>query len=177
MLDRRFIDANLIINGFVNSPPDNPAYGAQYIVGTDPDGDFKNASPNYIARYNGSEWLFYAPRADGLELINAATGEILKYDNTSESWKVAASFSSSLVPCTEIHTLTAQEATAKSFSLSNNIATGQENNIQLFVSGIAQAVGVDFAASGNTISWSGKGLEAIGMDKDDIFIVHYYKQS
>lgn len=74
---------------------------------------------------------------------------------------------------TETHVLTAEEVTAKGFTLSHSIATGQESNILLFVSGVAQSAGVDFTASGDSISWDGKDLDAIGLFQGDKFIVHY----
>ena len=76
---------------------------------------------------------------------------------------------------TEIHTLTAGEVTAKSFTLSNTVATGEEGNVLLFVSGVAQAAGTDFTVSGNSVSWNNKELDSLGLVAGDIFIVHYVK--
>jgi len=83
--------------------------------------------------------------------------------------------SDSISTATEIHTVTAQEVTAKSFSLSHAVASGQEDNVLLFVSGVAQAVGTDFTASGSSISWTNKGLDSLGLVEGDTFIVHYIK--
>ena len=73
----------------------------------------------------------------------------------------------------DIHSITAAEITAKSFSLTRSIAAGQENNTSLSVAGLELAVGVDFVASGSTISWNGKGLDNAGLDVGDVIIVHY----
>ena len=73
----------------------------------------------------------------------------------------------------DIHSITAAEITAKSFSLTRSIAPGQENNTSLSVAGLELAVGVDFVASGSTISWNGKGLDNAGLDVGDVIIVHY----
>ena len=73
----------------------------------------------------------------------------------------------------DIHSITAAEITAKAFSLTRSIAAGQENNTSLSVAGLELAVGVDFVASGSTISWNGKGLDNAGLDVGDVVIVHY----
>ena len=77
---------------------------------------------------------------------------------------------------TEFHSITANELSAKSFSLSHSIASGQENNILLFVEGVAQSALTDFSASGNSISWNAKGLDTIGLREGDSFIIHYAKE-
>ena len=74
-----------------------------------------------------------------------------------------------------MHSLTAAEVTAKSFTLTNSIKSGEESNVLLFVSGVAQAAGTDFTASGSSISWNSKGLDSIGLIAGDTFIVHYVK--
>ena len=76
---------------------------------------------------------------------------------------------------TETHTLTAEEATAKSFTLANSIKSGKENNVMLSVCGVTQIAGTDYTASGNTISWSDKALADIGLQEDDVFLVQYTK--
>ena len=107
-------------------------------------------------------------------LINKADNFLYVYDGSAF---IKASNDSVSVPVlvTEAHSLTAAEVTAKSFSLSNNIASGQENNTLLFVSGIAQIVGSDFTASGNSISWNSKGLDNIALVAGDTFLVQYFK--
>lgn len=174
MLDRRFLNISLTVQSIANQPDDNPSAGIQYIVGSTPAGAFASASPNSIARYDGSAWKFTAPKSGELEVLNAATGEILKF-NGSTWTAVSVINASSNAVATDIHTLTAEEVTAKSFSLANSVASGQENNILLFVSGVAQTAGVDFTASGNSINWNNKGLDSLGLAAGDTFIVHYVK--
>ena len=274
-IDRRFLNISITVNGIVNQPAVGVPAGTQYIVGDTPAAAFAGASSNSIARYDGSNWTFTAPKTTSLEVFDTSKGQLLKF--TGSSWEVVASLTvppvldivetgatlpatcaegdtflntsdnklytatatdtwdsgdaltagdryvsstdnkvytsdgedltelsmldgasfynradgciyvldasegdfvkigGGLTYFTETHTLTGAEATAKSFSLSHNIVTGQENNILLFVSGVAQAVGTDFSVSGNSIAWTGKGLEAIGMTEGDLFIIHYYK--
>ena len=281
MLDRRFLSISLSVQGISNLPASNPTAGTQYIVGSNPSGDFAGASANAIARYDGTRWTFTAPSIDELEVLNLTTGEILRYDgsewttaiaisvsiapvlavvptgstlpasasagdsflNTSDAklytatasntwdagtvtasgsryasstdfkiyqsngsaltatdvlnggWflnkeentiyvydasvptfvKIGGSSGGSVELATEVHTLTAAEVTAKSFTLSHAIASGQEANVLLFVSGIAQAAGTDFTASGTSIAWTSKGLDTVGLRAGDVFIVHYVK--
>ena len=284
MLDRRFLDISLIVNGIVNEPDAIPTTGTQYIVGPMPRGVFENAAQNSIARYDGSDWSFISPRTGKFEteVLNASTGEILQFNGSA--WKVISSLSippvldivstgstkpdnpnagdkfinttdnclyifyddgtssrgelqngdryasstdkkiytsngtyltakalyngagflnkadhsyyvydsfsndfikitssssgnTSASLITENHTLTASEATAKSFSLANSIVTGQENNTLLFISGLAQIADIDFTASGNSISWNGKALENIKPVAGDVFIIQYYYEA
>ncbi len=278
MLDRRFLNLSLVVQGIVNEPIPNPSLGTQYIVGASPNGAFTNATPNSIAHFNGSAWNFIIPHTGSLEVLNLENSEILQFNGTlwvtvatlggepiapvlaiiptgdtlpdsasagdtflntddaklytataantwdsgtltsnssryasSSDFKVYQSNGSTLsvtnilngdlfinkengiayvydasIPAfvkigggqefvTEIHTLTAAEATAKTFSLENSIAFGKESSILLFVSGVAQAYGIDFSASGNLISWDDKALEDIGLAAGDLFIIHYIK--
>ena len=175
MLDRRFLDINLVVQGIANSPAANPAKGTQYIVGSSPTGAFSGATANQLARYNGSKWIFTTPKAGQLEVLNAETKEVLSFDGTE--WKVKTTLSSSggdEVIC-ESHTLTAEEATAQSFTLANSIKTGKETDVFLSVCGMIQIAGVDYAASGNTISWSDETLADVGLQAGDVFLVQYVK--
>ena len=281
MFDRRFISVSLIVQSIANSPVANPANGTQYIVGSTPAGAFASATANSIAHFDGSAWKFTSPKVGEPEVLNASTGEILRWNGTAwgivltinrgsntapvlavvptgtslpasasagdsffktdeaklytataaDTWdsgtattsgsryasstdhkiytsdgsattseiladggfflnkednclyvyngstfiKIGSSSGGAVSTATEVHTLTAAEVTAKAFTLSNTIASDETNNVLLFVSGVAQAVGTDFTASGNTISWNGKGLDTIGLLEGDSFIVHYVK--
>ncbi len=276
LFDRRFLDVSLTVQGIANEPAENPALGTQYIVGENPTGAFASATANKIARYDGSKWRFTTPKAGRLEVLNASTSEILRFNGTeweavaytggeavlpvinivptgttlpatasvgdkflktddaklytanavntwgtgvltangdryasstdfkiyqSDGEKVegetvaqGASFlnkadnylyvydtdfvraSTDKAKIVETHTLTAAEATAKSFNLANAIKSGEETNIMLFLNGMPQIAGTDFTASGSTISWNGKNLDSeIGLIEDDVFIIHYVK--
>ena len=132
---------------------------------------YASSTDNKVYTYDGEEISGLA-MLDGASFYNRADGLLYVYDKSNgEFVKIGAD----LIPFTETHTLTAAEATAKQFTLTHNVATGQENNILLFVSGVAQAATIDFTANGNLISWTGKGLEAVGMAEGDLFIVHYIK--
>ena len=275
MLDRRLLNASLTVWGIVNEPGENPSIGTQYIVGAAPTGDFSEATTNSIARYDGTEWKFFAPRAGTLEVLNATTGEILQFNGTT--WTSVTSLIGSVAPISkivstgtslpatategdlflktdnaklytataedtwdsgvaitnriryasstdfkiyeadggelkisdlpiggmflnetdgyaytyngenfvkvgsadevviEMHTLTSKEVNEKSFTLSNFIKTGTEEKIMLSACGLTQTAGIDFTASGNTISWNGKDLEVIGLMAGDRFTIHYTK--
>ena len=95
--------------------------------------------------------------------------------NGSTFIKIGEDTDNDTVFVTDVHALTAAEVTAKSFTLTNTIKTGHENNVLIFVSGVAQAVGTDFTASGNAISWANKGFDTIGLMAGDTFIVHYVR--
>ena len=90
LIDRRFLNISLAVQGIANSPEDNPTAGIQYIIGSEPSGAFNGIPKNYIARYNGSTWDFYAPKVDGLEVLNLSNNSILRYDGSD--WVIAASF-------------------------------------------------------------------------------------
>ncbi len=279
VLDRRFLNISLCVQGIVNTPPANTSDGSQFIVGSNPTGAFSGATANSIARYNGSAWSFSTPKAGELEVINSDNGNILGFNgtawvtistpykpippvlailptgstlpasaaageaflNTSDAklytataantWDVGASTSngdryasssdhniyyndgnnlisisifdgdlflnkeenyvyiydatnSAFVKVmgspsqssnyiTESHTLTATEVTNQVFSLAHSIKSGEECNTLLFVSGIAQTAGIDFTASGNSISWNNYGLADLHLLAGDNFIIHY----
>lgn len=105
--------------------------------------------------------------------LNKEEGSVYVYDASASAFVKVSGSSASQDWSTEIHTLTASEVSAKSFTLTNSIATGQENGVTLSVCGIIQTPSVDFTASGNTISWTNKGLANIDLAAGDVFIVHY----
>lgn len=75
----------------------------------------------------------------------------------------------------ETHILTTSEISAKAFSLTHSIAEGYEDRVLLFASGVAQAAGTDFSASGQVISWEGLGLDDVGLKAGEIFLAQYMK--
>ena len=84
MIDRRFLDISLVVEG-VADEPEKFDVGTQYIVGENPSGDFENAQPAYIARYDGEKWIFMPPKGASLEVINAGSGFIMSFDG--KEWK------------------------------------------------------------------------------------------
>ena len=175
MLDRRFLDVSLVVAGIADSPAASPAQGTQYIVGSAPTGDFSGATANQLARWNGSKWIFSTLQAGGLEVLNAETGEVMSFDGTKWSTKVTVGGSGGDEVICESHTLTAEEATAQSFTLANSIKSGKENSVMLSVCGVIQIAGTDYAASGNAISWNDKTLADIGLQAGDVFLLQYVK--
>ena len=82
-IDRRFLAVSLVVNGIANSPADSPIHGSQYIVGSSPTGAFAGATAGHIAYYNGSAWSFSAPKSGSLEVLNADTLEILRFNGSA----------------------------------------------------------------------------------------------
>lgn len=76
---------------------------------------------------------------------------------------------------TENHSLTASEIDNKAFTLSHSVATGQEDNVLLFVSGVAQCAGKDYEVSGNQITWADKGLCDVELKVADVLLIQYRK--
>ena len=173
MIDRRLLELNLTVLGIANTPSENPTAGTQYIVGETPSGAFAGATTNSIASYDGSTWKFSLPKVGQLEVFNSATSELLRFNGIA--WVTVTTIGSSNNIIIETHTITAQEVTNKAFILTNSVAQGQEDKVLLFVSGVAQIAGVDFTASGNSISWNNQGLDSIGLYPGDTFTIQYIK--
>ena len=99
MIDRRFLDVSITVNGFAESVPKNPADGDQWIVSKAWGNSYPRAVVDSIATYKYNKgWQFTMPNSisSALEVINIATQEILKYvlTNTSSNiseWKTVAS--------------------------------------------------------------------------------------
>ena len=79
------------INGFewqapvlniLNTPPDNPTKGDRYLIGTSPTGAWSGKS-NYIAYWDGSSWIFIAPK-EGMVLYNK--NDKYFYEYKSSTW-------------------------------------------------------------------------------------------
>lgn len=181
-LDRRFIKNFKFITKFIGSIYEGCNAGDAIIVEQDDTlTQTKLFVKNSIALCTSYDkgvrtFIYYFPKA-GWEVYNERTRQILLF-NGSEWTPVYNVTRISDIPApfaNELHTLSTEEAAAKSFSLSGSIASGEESNILLSVENIAQVAGKDFTASGNTISWNGKGLDSIGMFAGDTFFVHYKK--
>ena len=169
MVDRRFLNVSLTVLGVADAPEGTPVAGTQYIVGTTPTGAFEGKTAGSIARYDGTKWKFTAPKAGTLEVLNSATGQILRYDGSA--WSVVASTGGgSASITTETHTLTAEEVSAKSFTLTGTPAAG---TVSLSIQGLIQTEGTDYSISGGTISWTDKELANVGLMAGDIFVIQY----
>jgi len=67
------------------------------------------------------------------------------------------------------HALTAAEVTAKSFTLPST----PDGAVLVSVLGLVHRPGVDYAVSGNTLSWNGLGLEQNALVEGDVFVLVY----
>lgn len=111
--------------------------------------------------------------SDGAIIINKADNSTYVFDALSASFLKLTASSQSF---TEVHSLSAAEAEAKSFSLTYPVAAGQENNIICSVSGVVQIPSIDFSVSGLVLSWYEKGLDSVDLEEGDTFIIHYIKE-
>ena len=127
-----------------------------------------------IYEYDGTEWTTTDIPSGGL-FLNKADGLLYVYDGEKFEAINKSSGGGGDEIITETHTLTAEEATAQSFTLANSIKNGKESNVMLSVCGVMQIAGTDYTASGNSIGWSDKTLADIGLQAGDVFIVHYAK--
>ena len=136
--------------------------GSRYASST----DFK------IYESNGSV-VTGANISDGRIFLNKEDSCVYVYNSTTATFSKLGSQTAETV--VEYHTLTAEEATAKSFTLENSVATGKEASVMLSVCGIMQNAGTDYTVSGNSISWINKALNNIGLMAGDTFVIHYIK--
>ena len=133
---------------------------------------YASSADHKIYQSNGSV-LSATNIIDGDMFLNREDGAVYAYDSTASAFVKVNGYPVEFV--TEAHTLTAAEVIAKSFTLTNSVASGKENNTLLFVSGIAQSASTDFTVSDNSVSWNNKGLDSIGLIEGDTFIVHYVR--
>ena len=131
-------------------------------------GRYASSTDHKIYTSDGSE-LTPEDVVDGGVFLNKEDSRLYVY-NGSDFVGIGGSAPTYAI---DVHSITAAEISAKSFSLTRSIASGQESNTSLSVAGLELAVGVDFVASGSTISWNGKGLEHAGLAAGDVIIVHY----
>ena len=165
--DRNFIEGErFFILSFNNTTDANPVLNPRIYEASEANNNGTITIYNYYEIFTGNVLL---NKSDGcLYLFDGSN--VSKVGNSSGS---ASSYEPSIF--TEHHSLTAAEATAKSFSLTHNIAQGQETNTLLFVSGLAQTAGIDFSASANSISWNNKALDDIPLAVGDNFLIQYIK--
>ena len=183
-IDRRFISnlrftvkdiCSTVTLGYVS-------VGFLYIVGENPSGAFADYPVNSIilinydyAKATKVTQLFYIPTGGECVFIEAANA-FYCFDATN-GWVSVVNASPNNDGCAfiEVHTLTADEVSAKSFTLSNSIASGEESNTICIVNGVAQVYNTDFYISGKNIKWTNLGLAAIGLLAGDTFVVLYRK--
>jgi len=65
-----------------DAPPENPVIGDRYLIGTSGSGDWSGKS-NYITYYNGTNWVFVAPR-EGMVAYNK--NDTFFYRYKSSAW-------------------------------------------------------------------------------------------
>lgn len=173
MLDRRFFNANLIVQSIANSPADNPIAGTQYIVGEEPDREFSTAKAGQIACYDGKTWNFIPPKSGELEVINLSTHEILSYDGTA--WRPVLKLRTSKT-VTEYHILNSKEVDKREITLENYIADEDLPCVVVSVCGIIQMPGIDYDVYENIVTWKNKSLDSIGLIIGDTITVQYERR-
>ena len=83
-LDRRFLDASLVVESVLAEPPASPAAGVQYIVSATPTANKAFAGhANAIAKYDGTAWDFFAPQVGDVEVLNKTDNAFQKWDGTA----------------------------------------------------------------------------------------------
>lgn len=150
------------------------------------DGDrYLSVNDKKIYELNGTT-LDSAKPDDGAIFVSVADNVVVGYDAAEDKLVVVGNVDAPTVQPgqdivipnkgfthTENHTLTEAEATAKSFELAYDVVSKKENNVLLIVCGMPQVAGEDYEISGNVVSWADKGLDGIGMETGDVFIVTY----
>ena len=179
-VDRRLLKARLLVYATVDSPS-NLNY--QYIVGSNPTGDFEGATPNSIAYYENGKWNFIFPETDGLEVFCIYTQKLLRWDGNS--WVSEMSFAiPDNVPWSFLHTITQEEIENKSFDIELLTSDYQYNYgykyQALFLNGVLQKKEYpypDFSISGLTtnstkitVTWS-YGFNDMDIKAGDIVIL------
>lgn len=115
-IDRRLLKAKLLVYAIVDKPTTSEGTNYQYIVSSNPTGEFAGAAPNSIASYDGEKWNFIPPKTDGLEVFCVYTQKLLRWNGNS--WVSEMSFAiPDNVPHTFYHTLTQEEIDNKSFDI------------------------------------------------------------
>ena len=137
------------------------------------DGD-RYASSTDAKIYENRDGAFTSiPLADGTLFLSKADSSPYGYDADTDRLIRLGGGSGTV---TESHVLTAEEVTAKSFNLSNAVATGRETSVLLSACGVVQVAGIDFVVSGRTVSWTDKGLADVDLAAGDVFVIQYQKR-
>ena len=132
------------------------------------------SNPGAIYKWDGTNLLYVSHLCHGEIFFNDDDCCEYVYTTTDNTYRKITPQISTTKTVTETHILTSAEITAKKFTLSNTVATGEETNALCFVQGVAQAAGVAFSLSGNELSWNGKTLDG-NLTAGDVFIVSYQK--
>jgi len=163
MIDRRFLDVSLTIKGIANSPATNPSVGTQYIVGTSPSGSFAGAKSGQLAYYTGSEWIFFNPKENGLEVFNIATKEFLKFNGTA--WVTEINLSTEITALSNnIGDLSSLETSNKSSIIAaiNEVKTTADNVASSSSASQNSLIFVDYAGKSGKSIWSSDMTAAYG---------------
>lgn len=138
---------------------------------------FASIEDGYLVSYDGSNWNLHLVPYEGCVIVSKADNSMyIKDGATKKLVAVGNSGSSGGSGLTnEVFTLTSDNISNKSLSLSGNIASGAESSVLCFVGGSAHFAGTDFTASGDSISWNGKTLDTVGLKEGDTVVVQYMK--
>lgn len=168
MLDRRFFDVNIVVQGIANEPAANPTAGTQYIVGPNPTGAFEDVASDTLARYDGSAWSFIPPQEGSLEVINVETGEILGYDGSDWSVITTISGSGAIAPVLGVvatgATLPAEASVGDKFLNTDDGKLYTATSEDTWDAGVATAAGDRYASSTDFKIYESNGSAVKGTD-------------
>lgn len=177
-IDRRGLKAQLLVYAIVDKPTTSKGTNYQYIVSSNPTGEFAGAAPNSIASYDGEKWNFIPPKTDGLEVFCIYTQELLRWNGSN--WVSEMSFRvPENIPYTFYHTLTQEEIQAKKFEIDfSNYQSTNCKYVALFLNGVLQKkeypypdfsinISVSNQSKKATITWS-YGFNDLDIREGDI---------
>ena len=128
MIDRRFLNLQLTVKGFSATKPSSSVnFGDAYIV-SDASGWDAGASVNDIAKYEyltgatNSGWSYTKPTAyASTEVLNLATGEILKYTDSNNEWETVSHAGMLILDCVVDDEVSSSSSLAEAKNIVGNV--------------------------------------------------------
>ena len=133
-------------------------------------------SNSHLYQLNGDTLRDVGTLPDNAVIISEETGK--HYGKVNGVWtKLEKEHVFTPILKTEFVTLTAENITNKSFNLSEEVANGYQETVVCFISGVAHAAGVAFAATANSnvIRWTSPSYTFYkdGLMAGDLVIIQY----
>ena len=168
-VDRRFLDVGMTVLGIANTPSNTPSAGDQYIVGSAGTGAFEGIAVNSVARFDGTQWKFSAPRAGSMEALDASAGTIIRYNGTA--WETVADFNSFIAPVIDLvatgDELPAECAQGAVFLNTNDNKLYTAEAEDTWDGGTALTSGDRYASTTDFNAYESDGTNLIGADIKD----------